>query len=87
METVTNIEWKNFKDINLNDSFFDSLKQDYQGFETWFYKKASEDAKAFVIETTEILGFLYLKIENGELETNIFPPLPKGKIVNARASK
>ena len=64
METVTNIEWKNFKDINLNDPFFDSLKQDYQGFETWFYKKASEDAKAFVIETTEILGFLYLKIEN-----------------------
>ena len=43
METVTNIEWKNFKDINLNDPFFDSLKQDYQGFETWFYKKASEE--------------------------------------------
>ena len=87
METATNIEWKNFKDVNLNDPFFDSLKQDYPGFETWFYKKASEDAKAFVIETTEILGFLYLKIENGELETNIIPPLPKGKIVKVGTFK
>lgn len=87
METATNIEWKSFKDVNLNDPFFDSLKQDYPGFETWFYKKASEDAKAFVIETTEILGFLYLKIENGELETDIVPSLPEGKIVKVGTFK
>lgn len=28
-----------FKDIDLSDPFFDSLKEDYPGFSEWFEKK------------------------------------------------
>ena len=27
-----------FSEINLNDSFFDSLRSDYDGFNNWFKK-------------------------------------------------
>ena len=42
-------ERKRFSEIDLNDSFFDSLKADYPGtssstgFEQWFTKKAAEE--------------------------------------------
>lgn len=36
---MNTIEEKFFKDIDLNDTFFDSLKNDYEGFEIWFNKK------------------------------------------------
>lgn len=32
------LQYKQFKNVNINDPFFDSLKQDYEGFETWFEK-------------------------------------------------
>lgn len=32
-------EYKKFKDINLGDVFFDSLKEDYSEFENWFNRK------------------------------------------------
>lgn len=33
---VNNIVRKQFRQIDLNDSFFDSLKLDYPEFEKWF---------------------------------------------------
>jgi hypothetical protein len=56
-----------FKDINLEDSFFNSLKFDYQGFEEWFKRKGEEEA--FVKYKNNLVeGFLYLKLENGPIE-------------------
>lgn len=68
-----------FRDVNLNDSFFDSLKADYVGFEDWFIRKGDEDAYIFT-ENGNIHGFLYLKIEEEEL-TDITPNLPPGRRV------
>lgn len=52
-----------FKDVNLNDVFFKSLKDDYPGFEKWFRKKANE--LCYVYEKDDgIKGFLYLKVED-----------------------
>lgn len=66
-----------FKNINLADPFFNSLKEDYKEFEEWFRKKAAE--KAYYYEDEKgIQAFLYLKIENDAL-TDINPPLPKKK--------
>lgn len=31
-ETTLTLKYKQFKDTNLNDSFFDSLKDDYEEF-------------------------------------------------------
>lgn len=55
-----------FKDINLNDSFFDSLKEDYPNFSEWFKKKGEEQAFIHTNDNKEIDGFLYLKLETDE---------------------
>lgn len=34
------MELVKFKEVNLEDPFFDSLKADYKGFEEWFGRKA-----------------------------------------------
>lgn len=52
-----------FKDVNLKDAFFDSLKTDYPGFENRFKKKANEHCYIYEKEDG-IKGFLYLKIED-----------------------
>ena len=67
--------------IDLDNKFFDSLKEDYQpGFTKWFNKKSQK--KAYTFRTGERLdGFLLLKIEDedekGYLE--IEPPLSRKK--------
>ncbi|MCY8233464.1 N-acetyltransferase [Priestia endophytica] len=66
-----------FRNINLNDRFFDSLKNDYKEFEDWFNSK--KENKAYYFETEEgIQAFLYLKIEEEELSL-FSPPLPRKK--------
>lgn len=59
---------KKFAEINLNDSFLDSLKDDYPattnnvGFEQWFMKKAASGSSALVFSDEYGLGaFLCLK--------------------------
>lgn len=71
---------KTFKEVNLEDNFFDSLRSDYNGFNDWFEKKAEE--KVHILETTEgIQAFLYMKKEKGENEYEIEPRLPAGDIL------
>ena len=74
---MANIELKYFRDINLNDNFFYSLKSDYAEFEKWYKNKALEDSAAFVLyENSNLMAFLYLKIED-ETDDNIFPIFSK----------
>lgn len=69
------IQIRCFNEIDLNDSFFDSLKEDYSGFEDWFNRKSLE--KAFTQYTEKgIQAFLYLKDESNTIPEGIFPPLP-----------
>ncbi len=64
---------KQFKDIDFTVSFFDSLREDYVGFNDWTKKKSNEEC--FVIYTNSIItGFLYLKKENEPLEAEIKLP-------------
>jgi hypothetical protein len=55
-----------FGDLNIENTFFDTFKIDYPGFEDWFAKKCDEDAYVCYDDGHDILGFLYLKTE----ETN-----------------
>ncbi|RDU74580.1 hypothetical protein CQA57_00590 [Helicobacter anseris] len=72
---MSNIKYKKFADINLRDSFFDSLREDYPEFDTWYQKKAKAEESAYVLyEENKLVCFVYLKIENS-LDTNIIPPL------------
>lgn len=61
-----------FKEIDLNDPFFDTLKDSYKDFENWFQKKINESAIAYILENDGIQGFLYLKLEIEE-DTSITP--------------
>lgn len=74
-----------FKNINLADSFFDSLKTDYAEFEEWFTKKREHKAYYFENEFG-IQAFLYLKIEDEELK-DIHPPLPAKRRVKVGTLK
>lgn len=66
--------YKRFKDIDLSDEFFDSLKADYKEFPAWFAKKAEDYAYTFQGESGKLDGFLYLKTEDGPL-LDVEPPL------------
>ena len=77
---MANIEYKSFNEINLKDSFFDSLRKDYQGFDSWYNKKALRGEKAYILyEKDELVCFLYLKIESPVDNTDITPLLDSTK--------
>jgi predicted nucleic acid-binding protein len=70
---VLSVTKKLFGEINLTDSFFDSFKEDYQGYEKWFLKK-SDDIAYVTINKGNILSFLFLKVENeDENYSDIYP--------------
>lgn len=74
---------KFFGEINLADSFFDSFKEDYVGFDKWFLKKSDETAYV-TINRGNILSFLFLKVEDKDENysdlTPIFIPKKRLKI-------
>lgn len=68
-----------FRQINLQDSFFDTLRADYAEFPAWFSRKAEQNEFAYVlVDGRAIDGFMYLKEEMGPI-TDISPNLPSGK--------
>ena len=83
-------ERKSFAEINLDDPFFDSLKQDYggdtpQSFVPWFHRKAAEGKKALVFEDAEGIG-AFINLKAGEAEEipldngTVLPCVPRMKI-------
>ena len=72
---VLSVEQKLFGELDLNDPFFDSLREDYNGFDKWFNKKANEKAYVtFNKENNRILSFLYIKKEDeNELYSDFIP--------------
>ena len=58
------IETAFFGNIDLDSQFFDSFKKDYREFSNWFRKKSNEEAYICRDDKKDILGFLYLKVED-----------------------
>lgn len=80
---MDNLILKHFADIELSDSFFDSLRNNYVGFDDWFNKKAQAGEKALVYyDGTQLKDFLYLKDENEEisLDGNTLPAQRRLKV-------
>ena len=71
------LELRPFADIDLEDSFFDSLKAAYPEFPEWYAKKAGQGEKAYVSlsENGRVADFLYMKIETEAVE-DVVPVLP-----------
>jgi hypothetical protein len=77
---VLSVRQKLFADVNLDDPFFDSFKEDYSGFEKWFRKKANEKAYVTVNKLNNlILSFLYLKREDKDEVYSDIEPIFKPK--------
>ncbi|NLK94700.1 MAG: N-acetyltransferase [Clostridiales bacterium] len=67
--------YEKFEKINLQDPFFDTLKENYKEFSDWFSRKSNEGDSAFIqLVNNTLEGFLYLKIENGPI-TDVEPEL------------
>lgn len=82
---------REFKDCNLDDSFFDSLKNDYPEFTTWFNKKIESGAQAFICEgKTGLRAFMYLKDNEDEeilLQDVVLPRKNRIKIGTLKLSE
>ena len=63
-----------FRDVSLEDPFFDSLKAGYAEFPDWFARKADEPLYV-VADGRKISGMIYLKSERGRVR-DVAPPLP-----------
>ncbi len=75
---VLSVTKKMFSEINISDSFFDSFKEDYHGFEKWFIKK-SDDIAYVTINKGNILSFLYLKVEDKSENYSDITPIMRPK--------
>lgn len=89
-------EFRHFSNIDLNDTFFDSLKKDYPGtasstgFVEWFQKKASENKQALVFSDEKGLGaFICLKRESEaiRLSESLLPAEERIKISTLRIAE
>ena len=77
-------------ELDLNDSFFDSLKQDYPEFPSWFEKKAVEGRLGLVFKDEQGLGaFVSLKQECEQLDLiqGSLPAIPRLKISTLRLAE
>ncbi len=73
---VLSVRKAHFGELNIQDPFFDSFREDYPGFDTWFNRKADEIAYVCTAEGGQIVAFLYLKREGSdENYSDIYPPL------------
>lgn len=72
------LQYKKFKFVNLDDPFFDSLKESYAEFYDWFQRKREDSAYVFEDDDGYVQGFLYLKVED-EPVWDVAPPLPPGR--------
>ncbi len=69
-----------FGKLDIRDSFFDSFRDDYQGFDGWFNSKAEEVSYVCKSQDQKIVAFLYVKVETEqENYTDIQPKLPPKK--------
>lgn len=85
---MSHFDYKNFHEIDIQSNFFDSLRNDYSAFDSWFAKKSASQEKAYVLynDNEEITAFLYLK-EEIESDDSISPPLPDENILKVGTLK
>lgn len=61
-------KWRALSECDINDPFFDSLKEDYPEFEIWYLKKSQEGKRAFTyIDESGLGAFVMLKFDETEV--------------------
>ncbi len=67
-----------FAKVDLQNSFFDSFREDYQGFDKWFNKKADE-ISYICYSNNALSAFLYIKTEDETENYSDIDPIFKPK--------
>ena len=75
-----------FSEVDLNDSFFQSLREDYPGFDNWFKRKSQQEAFVQYDDNNKIIGFLYLKMEH-DLVDDVTPNILAKRILKVGTFK
>lgn len=78
---IQTVKKEYFGNININDTFFDSFRNDYYEFNKWFMRKSDETAYV-CYEHGQICAFLYLKAEDSSENYSDISPvfLPKKRL-------
>ena len=71
---MSDLSYAPISSVPVSDTFFDTLRADYPGFDEWLKRKATESAYVARREDGAIDGFLYLKLEDGAV-TDVEPAL------------
>lgn len=76
---ILNIKKVKVGQLDINDTFFDGLKNSYPGFENWLRSKENEDAYCY-FENNKLLAMLMLKNEEiGEDYSDISPTMKNNR--------
>ena len=79
--------------IQIEDSFFDSLREDYKDFDNWFKHKQEQHKRAFVTKNknNKVTSFLMFKLEDKDEKYNEFDkpftPAKRLKIATFKVSE
>lgn len=77
---VLSVKKELFGNLNLRDTFFDSFREDYKEFDAWFNRKSDEIAYVCTSENSEVVAFLYVKIEGREeCYSDVYPTFSPAK--------
>ncbi|GFZ93915.1 hypothetical protein GCM10008018_45480 [Paenibacillus marchantiophytorum] len=72
------VQLRKFSQIDIKESFFDSLRADYDGFDNWFQSKSEQTAHVMHNENGNLDAFLYVKKEVGPV-SDVVPALGLGE--------
>ena len=87
MIVLNNMSHKTFGEIDLYDPFFESLREDYPGFDNWFKGKKEQDAFVQFDDNNRVIGFLYLKVEEENVIKDVIPNICANKILKVGTFK
>lgn len=78
-----------FREIDISDHFFDSLKEDYEDFENWYERKKAyhEDAYVQYDNDNNLQGFLYIKMEENKIVEDVIPYIEGERILKVGTFK
>ena len=79
---VLDVAKKYFGELDIKDSFFDSFREDYSGFDKWFNGKANDAVAYVTLNKGKLLSFLYMKTEEEKENYSDITPLfqPKKRL-------
>lgn len=76
---VLSVKKEHFGNIDIQDPFFDSFREDYDGFDKWFNKKSDEFAYV-CYHNDQLSAFLFVKVEDeNENYSELTPGFSKAK--------